>query len=156
MKSVLGYVTILALVVSTLGVAAVRGGEALYVGGSISSVPEKTEGKLNLEGKESARFTAKKGEFEMPFAKISALEYGQKVGRRVGAAVVVNPAFLLSKKRKHYLTVAFEDKAGVKQSAVFEVSKGSVRSIVGALETNSGKKVEFESDEARKHFEKQK
>ncbi len=125
--------------------------KAMYVGGTVAAIPEKTEGVFDLtEG--SVIFTAKSGtKLAIPYNKIESLEYGQKAGRRVGAAVVVSPLFLFSKKRKHFLTIGFEDEAGKKQGAVFELAKGIVRGTLSTLETKSGKKVEYESDEARKH-----
>ncbi len=131
--------------------AAVRGDEAMYVGGTITSVPEKTEGRLDLADETDARFTSKKGAFAFAFADIGSLEYGQKAGRRVGVALAVNPLFLFSKKRRHFLTVGFTDKAGKVQGAVLEIAKGKVRNVLSILETRSGKKVEYESEEARKH-----
>ncbi|MBL8230090.1 MAG: hypothetical protein JNL98_16500 [Bryobacterales bacterium] len=135
--------------------AAVRGDEVMYVGGTLQQIPEKTEGELSLEAADAAVFQSKKGEFRIPYKNITSIEYGQKAGRRVGAAVVVSPVLLLSKKRKHYLSVAYTDEGGNKQGAVFEVSKGKTHSITTTLETRSGKKVEFESDDARKHYEKE-
>lgn len=131
--------------------AAVRGDDAMYVGGTITAVPEKTEGKLDLASETEASFNAKKGSFSFAYAKITSLEYGQKAGRRIGAAVVVSPLFLLSKKRKHYLTVGFTDASGKAQGAVLEIGKDKVRTVITTLETRSGKKVEYESEEARKH-----
>jgi len=141
-----------AALLATALFAAVRGDEAMYVGGTLQ-VPEKTEGRLDTSNEAVISFNSKKGSFEIPSAKISSIEYGQKVGRRVGAAVAVSPVLLLSKKKKHYVTVSYEDKAGTKQSAVFELSKGSLVSTVQLLEKRSGKKTEFESEEAKKHFE---
>jgi len=69
-------------------------------------------------------------------------------------ALTVSILFIFSKKRKHFLTINFDDEAGKKQGAVFELSKGIVRETLRTLETNSGKKVEYESDDARKHAEK--
>ena len=131
--------------------AAVRGDEAMYVGGTLAAVPEKTEGRLLLDNDQAARFVFKKGEVSIPYGKITSLEYGQKTGRRVGVALVVNPVFLFSKKRRHYLTIGFTDSEGKKQGAVFELAKGTVRGALNTLETRSGKKVEYESEEAKKH-----
>jgi len=137
--------------------AAVRGKDAMYVGGTFSDIPEKTKGKFDLADETVAVFATKKNQtIRIPYKNISSLEYGQKAGRRVGAAVVVSPVLLFSKKRKHYLTVNFVDEAGKEQAAVFELSKGTVHETAGALESRSGKQIEFESEEARKHFEKSK
>ncbi|MDZ7638934.1 MAG: hypothetical protein U5J83_11930 [Bryobacterales bacterium] len=140
----------LALAATSLS-AAVRGDEVMYVGGTLSEIPERTEGRLDLSSTEEANFNSKKGVFHLAYAKITSLEYGQKAGRRVGVALVVNPLFLFSKKRKHFLTVGYADAQGQAQGVVLEVGKKNVRSVIEILETRSGKKVEFESEEAKKH-----
>ncbi len=141
------------LVGMTRLIAAVRGDEAMYVGGTMQAVPEKTEGHLNTSNEAFAEFVAKKGKFTIPYNGITSLECGQKAGRRLGVALAVSPIALFSKKRRHYLTVGFTDEKGEKQGAVFEIAKGKVRSVAGILESHSGKKIDFESEEARKHFE---
>jgi len=131
--------------------AAVRGREVMYVGGSIADLPEKIEGRLDLESEDKASFQSKKGTFSFGYKNITSLEYGQKAGRRVGVAVAVSPLFLLSKKRRHYLTVGYTDGDGNAQGVVFEVGKKHVRDILSTLESRSGKSVEYESEEAREH-----
>jgi hypothetical protein len=64
---------------------------------------------------------------------------------------MVSPLALFSKKRKHYLTIGFTDADGKQQGAVFELGKDTVRSTLVTLEARSGKQVEYESDEAKKH-----
>jgi hypothetical protein len=127
----------------------------MYVGGTLTAISEKTEGKLDLSSDSALVFTAKAGKFTVPYKGLTSIEYGQKAGRRVGVALAVSPVALFSKKRKHYLSIAFSDEQGNKQGAVFEVAKGMIHSVVTNLETRSGKKVEFESEEAKKHFEKE-
>jgi len=123
----------------------------MYVGGTLSVVPEKTEGRLDLSGANEGKFNSKKGGFSFAYDKITSLEYGQKAGRRVGVAIMVSPQALFSKKRRHYLTIGFTDDQGKPQGAVLEIAKGLVRSTLATLETKSGRKVEYESEEARKH-----
>lgn len=132
--------------------AAVRGDDALYVGGTIASVPEKTEGRLDLSGESTLTFISKKGSISIPYGKIDSIEYGQKAGRRIGVALVVSPLALFSKKRKHYVTIGFTDEGGKKQGVVFEFAKGKVRQALATIESRSGKKVEYESEEAKKHI----
>lgn len=134
-----------------ISTAAVRGDEAMYVGGTMANVPDKTEGRLDLTDEKVAKFTSKKGNFSFAFIRVTSLEYGQKAGRRVGVALAVNPLFLFSKKRKHFLTVGFIDEKGDQQGAVFELGKGKVRGVITTMETRSGKAVEYESEEAKKH-----
>lgn len=142
------------LIAAFLSFAAVRGGKAMYVGGTAALDPN-TQGAMELTDAGSLTFVAKKGRIEIPYSAVSSLEYGQKAGRRVGVAVAISPFALLSKKRKHYLTVAYQGADGASQGAVFELAKGVVGAVVKTLEVKSGKSVEFESEEARKHFVKE-
>ena len=131
----------------------VDGNGAMYVGGTLTTkVPEKTEGKLDVSQEQAARFVWKKGEALIPYDKVKTIEYGQKAGRRVGVAVAVTPLALFSKKRKHYLTLGFDDASGNPQGIVLELGKDTVRTVLSVFEARSGKKVEYESEEAKKHI----
>ena len=57
---------------------------------------------------------------------------------------------LFSKKRKHYLTIGFKGEDGKDQVAVIELGKDIVRSTIPIVETRSGKKVEYQDEEAKK------
>jgi hypothetical protein len=72
------------------------------------------------------------------------------VSRRYAEAVLLSPVFLLSKTRKHYLTVEFTDDRGKQQAMVFLVSKNDVRSLLVILEAKSGRRVEYQDDDARR------
>lgn len=131
--------------------AAVRGDEVMYVGGTITEVPEATEGYLETTDPQMVLFMSPKGSFKIPYAGITSLEYGQKAGRRVGVAIVITVWALFSKKRKHFLTVGYKDEKNVAQGVVLELPKGRPKAIITILEARSGKKCEYESEEARKH-----
>ena len=73
-----------------------------------------------------------------------------KTGRRFAEAVLISPLLLLAKKRKHFLTVGYTDEQGRQQALVFQVHKGAVRSVLVSLEAKTGRKVQFQDDEARK------
>jgi hypothetical protein len=156
MKRTLSLVLIASFLWTPLAEAAVRGKSARYVGGTLSAFKDAVNGTWDMAESEVV-FTADKGggKVSIPYAKIETIEYGQKAGRRVGVGLVVNPLFLFSKKRKHFVSISFMDADGKKQGAVFELAKGIVKESVMALETKSGKKVEFESDDAKKYLEKQ-
>jgi hypothetical protein len=163
MKRTVSILLVVCFLWNPLGVAAVRGKSARYVGGTIAAFKEAVNGKWDLDEK-AAVFTAEKGagQVTIPFDKIDTLEYGQKVGRRLGAATagafIVSPVFLFllfSKKRKHFLSIGFTDEEGKKQGAVFELAKGIVKESLTTLEAKSGKKVEYESDDAKKFAQKQ-
>ncbi len=151
MRPLIPLALILCLIVETTVGAAVRGKAAMYVGGTIAGLAEKTEGKIEL-AESAAVFAAKGGPKVMiPYDKIQSLEYGQKAGRRVGMGIAISPLLLFSHKRRHFLTIGFVDEGGKQQGAVFELAKGTVRETLSVLENKSGKKVDYESEEARKH-----
>ena len=63
---------------------------------------------------------------------------------------MISPLALFSKKRNHYLTVAYKDQAGADQAAVFELGKDIVRTTLTVLEVRSKKQIEYQDEEARK------
>jgi hypothetical protein len=144
------FVALVIVVAFVSPVLAVGSKKAEYVGGTISTVPEKTEGDLDTKNETTLRFSSKKGGIEIPYAAITGLEYGQKAGRRVAVAVLVSPLALFSKKRKHFLTVTYKDGADKEQAAVFELGKDISRTTLTIVATRSGKEIEFQDDEARK------
>ncbi|MCL4844384.1 MAG: hypothetical protein KJZ79_21195 [Bryobacteraceae bacterium] len=130
--------------------SAVRGDNVMYVGGTVA-IPEGVQGELDLSDPKLLRFASKKGSFEMPYDGVTSLEYGQKAGRRLGVALTLTVWALMSKKRKHFLTIGYKDAGGTAQGVVLELPKGRPKSIITVLEMRSGLKCEYESEEARKH-----
>jgi hypothetical protein len=126
------------------------GDEVQYVGGTMSGL-DGAEGLFDTSDTKVIKFSSKKGAFEIPYQGITSVEYGQKAGRRIGVAIVISPMFLLSKKRKHFLTVGFKDANDKPQAVVLELPKGTPRKIIAILEARSGVKCEYESEEAKKN-----
>jgi hypothetical protein len=132
--------------------------KSLYVGGTVSAIPQNTEGKINADDSKVAVFHWDKDEWKIPYDKVSSLSYGQHAGRRVGATVALGVTtlgigalpMLFSKKRRHYFTIGYKDDAGADQAAIFEVGKDAVRTLLKTMEVRTGKKIEYEDDEARK------
>ena len=148
-------VSLIALIVgvSTGYVAAVDGDKAMYVGGTVSALKEKAEGKLLTTSESEIVFqSGGKGSLSIPYAAISELEYGQKAGRRVAVAVMVSPLALFSKKRNHYLTLTYKDTDGKEQAGVFELGKDIVRTTLKILEVRSGKEITFQDAEACQQY----
>jgi FlaG/FlaF family flagellin (archaellin) len=144
---------VLAAMLASVTVGAVDSKKAEYVGGTISGIQEKAEGNLDTATEAQMVFTPERGRgpsLIIPYASITGLEYGQKAGRRVGAAILVNPLLLFSKKRKHFFTIGFKDKDGREQAIVLELGKDIVRTTLTVIETRSGKEIEYQDDEARK------
>lgn len=126
------------------------GVKAEVVGGTVAAVPAKAGARLDLTGAEALLLHHRAGELRVPYAKINTLEYGQHVSRRYAAAVLISPVLLLSKSRRHYVTVGYTDADERQQALVFRVGKGDIRSVLASLEARTGRRIEYQDDEARK------
>ena len=151
MKKSTSAVLLFVLFAEVLAFAGLGSNDALYVGGTMSSLKENTEGKVSVADDKNFVFDSKAGKITIPYAQVNSLEYGQKAGRRLGLAIAVSPLFLFSKKRRHFLTLGYKDDADKQQAAVLELGKSLVTPTIAALEAKTGKKVDYEDDEARKY-----
>ena len=129
---------------------AVGSSNTVYVGGTVNAIKEGTEGTSSAKDEKVFVFEHKKGRLTVPYERINDLEYGQKAGRRLGLALTISPWLLLSHKRKHFLTVGYLDENDKQQAAVFELGKDVVRVTLATLEARTGKKIEYQDEEARK------
>ena len=157
-------VLVLFLLCQSVAFAGIGSKKAAYMGGTMAAFKESKkviEGTLDTSNNDELRFIYKMNKTEqsavIPYSSVIDLEYGQKAGRRVGMAVgttiLLGPLgllSLLSKKRKHYLTIGFKDSEGKDQVAVFELGKDIVRTTLAIVEKRSGKLLEYQDDSARK------
>lgn len=144
---------VVAAVALSAVIEAVDKDKAMYIGGTLSALQEKGEGRLNTTSEELFVFDAgKKGSVSIPYAAMTALEYGQKAGRRVAVGILISPWALFSKKRNHFLTISYTDPAGKEQAGVFELGKDIVRTTLKILEVRAGKEIEFQDAEACKQY----
>ena len=135
---------------STPSLAGDLGDRVEYIGGTISVLGSKSGGFINTREDDVFLFQTKGVTVQIPYDKINELEYGQRVGRRYAAAILISPVFLIAKTRKHYLTVGFTDDQGRQQAMVFQVGKNEVRTMLVVLEAKSGRRVEYQDDDARR------
>jgi len=73
-------VVLLGALVSQTALHAVDGKKAEYIGGTVTGMPEKTEGKLDTSNEVTLTFTPDKKErlaLAIPYDKITSIEYGQ-------------------------------------------------------------------------------
>jgi hypothetical protein len=143
-------IAVLLLTAAVNALASDSGGRAEYVGGTIVQIPSGCHGNVQLMDQDFLVFYSGKANWRVPYDKINLVEYGQRVDRRYLAAVLISPLFILSKKRQHFLTVGYTDEEGRQQAMIFRVDKGDIRSLLVSLEARTGRKVEFQDDEARK------
>jgi hypothetical protein len=139
----------LAVVVCVSGIAFAQG-HAEYIGGTSPQLAAGMSGAMTVSDAQYFAFYSKKASVRVAYNKVNLLEYGQTVSRRLDLAIVISPAFLLVKKRKHFLTVGYEDEDGHQQALVFRVDKNDIRAMLASLEARTGQKVQFQDEEARK------
>ncbi|MBV8820738.1 MAG: hypothetical protein JO022_20420, partial [Acidobacteriaceae bacterium] len=113
-------------------------------------IPGGCNGRVEAVDSRFFVFYSHKARWRVPYDHINLLEYGQKVDRRIIPAVLISPLFLLSKKRQHFLTVGYEDEEGRQQAMIFKVDKDAIRATLVSLEARTGRKVDFQDEEARK------
>jgi hypothetical protein len=147
-----GYVSIAAasLFLAMPAPAAQSGTKTELVGGTAAGATPKSTVYLDYSGADELVFHAGRVDFRVAYQKVNTLEYGQNVSRRYAAALLISPMLLLSKTRKHFVTVGYVDSEGKQQVWVLRVGKGEIRSVLVGLEARTGRRVEYQDDEARK------
>ncbi|MEJ5367095.1 MAG: hypothetical protein WHT08_02170 [Bryobacteraceae bacterium] len=148
------------LLLAPAAVAGVGKTEVRYLGGVWTDIDEGAEGKVRMED-DAAVFVFQGRQYRLPYASITSIEYGQKVGRRIGATIGLGVTtlglaalpILLSKKRRHFATIGYTDEQGKPQGLVVEFGKEIKRSALKMLSLKSGKEIEFENEQAQKDFQ---
>jgi hypothetical protein len=138
------------LFLALLATAAGLGVKVQFVGGTLTSLSPKTTAFLDLTAADSLSFQYGQGTLQIPYHKVNTVEYGQNVSRRYAEALLLSPVFLLSKSHKHFVTLGYVDAEGKQQAVVFRVDKGDIRAVLAGLEARTGRRVEFQDQEARK------
>ena len=131
-------------------VGAGTGVKTQLIGGTPLGIAAKSTARLDLTGDGEMGFRCAAAEFRVVYLKVNTLEYGQSVSRRYAAALLISPLLLLSKARKHFVTLGYLDAEGKQQVLVFRVEKGDIRAVLAGLEARTGRRVEYQDDEARK------
>jgi len=121
-----------------------------YVGGTASQLQTGLQGSIVLADDHYLAFYAGKTQMRVAYDRVDLVEYGQQVDRRLALALVISPVFLLSKARKHFLTIGYSSEDGKQQAMVFRVDKNSIRSTLAGLEARTGLKIQYQDEQARK------
>ena len=142
---------ILALLsLSLLYAAGDTGQRVRYKGGTVIGMAAGSAARIVVLHDEVLEFRAGDRTIRIPWKDISTLEYGMRVSRRYMEAVLLSPVFLAAKRRTHYLTIGYTDADSRPQAMVLEVGKDSIRPLLVSLEAKSGKRIEYQDEEARK------
>ena len=130
------------------------GTRVLYVGGTVAGVQNKSQGRIEMAQGDaltlSIRNNAAVVQCVVPFKDVNTLEYGLHVSRRYVEAILISPMFLLAKKKSHFLTIGYTDEAGQQQAIVLQVPGGDIRALLVSLEARTGRKVEYQDEDARR------
>ena len=121
-----------------------------YVGGTASQLAAGSHGSIALSDDRYLAVYAGKMQMRVAYDRVNLVEYGQQVDRRLALALVISPVFLLSKSRKHFLTIGYTGEDGKQQAMVFRVDKNGIRPTLAALEARTGLKIQYQDEEARK------
>jgi len=130
--------------------AAQQGARAYLIGTTVPEFPNQCDVLVDMTGAREILFVTRRLTLHVPYDKVNTLEYGQHVGVHYAPAVLISHLFLLTKSRKHYLTVFYVDADGRQQVLTMQVNKGDVRALLPAMEGKTGRRVEYIDDEARK------
>lgn len=125
---------------------AVKRGEAKFIGGTITTIEENAEGPISLTDGKRLTFMPKGGVlFQIPWDRVSQIEYGQKVGRSVKKAFI-------AKGRRHYVTLTYQDQEKVEQAVVLEFDHDDIRMVLASLKARTLQTIVFQDEEARKEM----
>jgi hypothetical protein len=150
MKRVIAFLLTCIFALQSVAFAGLGSDKTAYIGGTENQIKDGAEGQSSAKDDKNFVFEYKGGKLAIPYDQVNDLEYGQKAGRRLGLALTISPWLLLSHKRKHFLTVGWKDEQDKQHAAVFELGKSIIRTTIATLEARTGKKVEYQDDEARK------
>jgi len=138
------------IVLSPLLQAGDTGSRVLYVGGTVPGVRNKSDVRIDLLQDDALKVSAKGSSFLVPYKDVNTLEYGMRVSRRYVEAVLISPLFLVAKKKTHFLTIGYMDQEGRQQAMILQVGKEEIRPLLVSLEARTGRRVEYQDEEARK------
>ncbi len=122
------------------------------VGGTASNLPKGVSGNLDANAEDALRFRAVKGvAFELPYSRITSMEYGQNVGEHVAEAILISPLFLLAKSRKHFLTIYYTDTDNKPQASIWQLGDDVASGVIMRLQLRTGQKVIRVGEQPKEH-----
>jgi len=138
------------ITLSSLLYAGDAGSRVEYVGGTVAGLRQKPSIRVEVSEADVLAVTAKEVSFQIPYKNINTLEYGLRVSRRYLEAALISPMFLIAKKKTHFLSIGYTDSEGNQQAMVLQVGGGDIRPLLVSLEARTGRKIEYQDEEARK------
>jgi hypothetical protein len=104
---------------------------------------QQVGGRLNFDSKLGLMtFDSKKVRLELQATSVSSAIYERTSRPRYVSGLLLAWPLLLTKSKKHFLTIQYKDGSGEGKYAIFHLDKGNYREILAATEATTGKKVE--------------
>jgi hypothetical protein len=99
--------------------------------------------KFNREAKE-IQFTSQNGapQLVIKYDAIKRIEYERASRPRYTEGILIAWPLLLTKSKKHYLTIQYMDSSGAGHYAIMRLDKSNCRDVIAEAEAQTGKKVE--------------
>jgi hypothetical protein len=153
-KLLIGFVSLVLTATSSAEAQSPIPIKAVFMEGTVKEIPQKKTGRFSISNAETLEFSWDKGAWKTPFSRIKTLYLS--LSRR---SALVEPfglpgaAIGSAKKRKLLLSIIIADEANNNRRCVFFLPERVSREFLEALETRSGRKVIYESEEARNAVE---
>ena len=84
--------------------------------------------------------------FWIPLKSVTEIFYSRVSGRRIGAAILISPLLLLTKGRKHYMTLTFDDGVDNVGAVEFKLHKSNYRGVLRSVEQVTGKIMKYDQE----------
>jgi hypothetical protein len=80
--------------------------------------------------------------FSINYDAIHAMQYERTAQARYVAAVLISPVFLLTRSKKHYLTIEYNDQSGETHFVIVRLDKKNAREAVATATAQTSKRVD--------------
>ncbi|MBS1840448.1 MAG: hypothetical protein JSS69_14620 [Acidobacteria bacterium] len=81
-------------------------------------------------------------DFSIPYGSVKSLLYERASKPRYAEGILIAWPLLLTKSKKHYLTIQYADGAGTGKYAILHLDKRNYQDLLAMAEAETGKKVE--------------
>jgi len=106
---------------------------------------EVVKGVVSFDGTQKAvHFVDTHGatDFMISYGSISSMLYEQTAKPRYAEGILIAWPLLLTKSKKHYLTIHYSDQGGTSQFVIIHLDKTNYQQALAIAETETGKKVD--------------
>jgi hypothetical protein len=131
--------------------------DAAYVEGRVKELPKKKPGKLDVTDERVLQFQWTGGDWTVPYNQVKTVYVSLSRRSALGEAFgLAGAAVGAAKKRKLLLSLNLTDDQGNNRNCVFFLPDASSPEFIQSLETKTGRKAVYESEEARKAIHEEK